>query len=259
MKGQPAGAAYLQGVLSKITDPELKAKAEAVFANALVQTEVGNGVVGQAEIDRQLQDLKAKTDEVEGLKTDLAAREESLTKWHGDLTGWADTNKEFIRLGKAAKEGKVPEPKVVAAAVPEGVLTEEKFQEALKSELGGVLGFAVDQNALTGRHFELFGKMLDIRPLIQHPKIREIGLNGVYELVHADALKAKTEELAKTAEEKIRADERAKVAAGRVDMPYPSPSGVGSGSPLDALKPSGSNELVDAATLEYNRLVAARG
>jgi hypothetical protein len=265
-KGIDTGKAYLAGVLSKITDPELKGLAERVFANATVQTEIGNGVEGQSEIDRQLQDLRTKQEELTTLQATLDDRDEKLTQWHEGLNGWKATNEEYLRLGKAAKDKGITDPAKIGApdpskALPAGVVTEEKLTEVLQREFASLGNFAIEQNDLMRRHLDTFGSLatFDVRALLTHPKIREVGLIGVYDLVHKDALTAKATEKAAAAEATIRKDERAKTLAEQAQMPYVSPSGVASGSPLDALKPSGTNALVDAATVEYTRLQTQRG
>lgn len=254
-KGAQAGQEFLQRVLGKITDPDLKAAAEKVFADATVQTEIGGGVLGQSEIDRQLQELRTKTTDLETKAADLAETETRLNAWHGDLTTWHKDNQEYIRLGKAAKAngGKLPADGEKPAAAAGGV-TKDDLDAALRAELGGALNFNLEQNRLMIAHHEKFGKILDIMPLVQHPKIRELGLEGVYNLVHKEALDAHQAAEDKKREEAIRADERSKVASA---MPYPNPTGSGSGSPLDALKPT-STPVVDEAVAEYHRIQATR-
>lgn len=260
-KGLDTGKSFWQGVLGKITDPEQKAAAEKLLTNSDVMTLVGNGVEGQAEIDRRLQDLTTKTTEIETAKADLDAREDALTTWHGNLAAWRAANTELLELGKTVKAGGTlnPNPKPGSTTPPAGTITADTLKEALQTQAGQFLGYDRDRNQIQREHFSKFKEIIDLAPLIEHPKIAELGLLGVYNLVHKDAL-AKFEADAKKAEEdRIRADERAKVSASMSTMPYPPVTGANAGSPLDALKPvEGTSALVDAATAEYNRLQAAR-
>jgi hypothetical protein len=267
-KGADSGKTFLQTVLSKITDPGLKAQAEAVFANAAVQVEIGNGVEGQSEIDRQLQDLRTQTQGLDTRKTELDQREARLQTWHGELTDWRAQNLELVKVGSAAtkagwKPGDPPagDPGADPAKgkLPPGVVTQEQHDEYVRNTEQAFLGFQAEQNTLMRDHFTKFGEILDLTPLLRHQQVRELGLRGVYSLIHKDALVAKEAEAAKTAEEKIRADERAKVlAAQATQLPYPL-TGVGAdSSPLAAVGKTPAGALVDAATEHYNRLQAGR-
>jgi hypothetical protein len=263
-KGIETGKAYLQQVLGKITDPELKAQAEKVFASAQVQTEIGNGVEGQSEIDRRLQELTTKTTELDTKRVELDEKEGTLAKWHGDLTGWREANNALLELGKQAKaKGFNPAAPAgtppASGEPPAGTLTEDKLKEALTAQAGDFLGFERDRQRLTREHFSKFKEILDIDPLLQHPQVRELGLAGVYALVHKEALAKLTDDTKKAEEERIRADERSKVLASNQQMPYPPVTGSNAGSPLDALKPpEGGGPLVDNAVAEYNRLQQVR-
>lgn len=264
-KGQAAGQAFLQSVLSKISDPGLKQQAEQVFANAAIQTEIGGGVLGQSEVDRQLQELRTKETDLQTKTAELDDRETRLTTWHDQLTTWYGEKKDLMEIGAEAKKAGFDPKNPNANAgkggkveLPANVVTEDKLNEIIAGERSSFLGFSLEQNQLMKRHYETFGKLLDVEPLLRHPEIKNRGLAGVYEIVHKDALEAKATNDQKAAEDKIRADERAKVLAGN-QMPYPLPTGAGSGSPLDALETKGNAPVVDAAVAEYARLQAARG
>lgn len=260
MKGQAAGQAFLQQVLSKISDPGLKAQAEAVFANAQVQTEIGGGVAGQAEIDRQLQELRAKETDLTAKATELDTRQAGLETWHGDLNTWAEKHAALVALGKKASDakwdGKTPAaPPNGEVKLPDNMVTKDDLSAVIAQERSAFLGYDLEKNNIQREHFKTFGALLDVEPLIRHPQIKELGLDGVYQLVHKDALAAKAKEATDKREAEIRADERSKVAT----LPYAIPTGAGSGSPLDVLTPAGTQPVVDAAVAEYNRLVTARG
>lgn len=262
-KNLAAGKTFLAGVLAKLPEG-LRGEATKVFEDATLQAEIGTGVLAQSELSRQLDDLRTKTDELNTKKTELDEREQSLTAWHEQLTGWHATNKTALdEYNRLKKEGKLPggggNPDPNAnRSVAEGTLTEEKLAEQIKMQNAAFLGFEVDRSRILREHFQRFNEIVDVEPLLRHPQIKEVGLVGVYELVHADRLKKHKEDAEKAAEERIRADERQKVLAANQQMPYPTPTGVGSGSPLDALEANKKEPVVDAAVTEYNRLQQQR-
>lgn len=251
-KGLDTGKAFIQGVLSKITDPELRASAEKTFANEAVLTEIGNGVEGQSEIDRQLRDLKAKTDDLTAKQADLDDRETKLDTWHTNLTGWYESNKEKLAAPVVPKTGTPTGEK------PASGLTAEQMAESIASQNAAILGFARDQNRIEREHFQKFGEIPDLDPLLHHPKIADLGLMGVYALVHKDRLDTWTAAQQKAHDDKIGAEAVKTYQASQAQMPYPSVAGAGSGSPLDALTANKSQPVVDAAVAEYTRLQAER-
>lgn len=260
-KGIAALTEFLSGVLEKITDPDQKRKAEETIATLTAMQPVaqalGDGVAGQAEIDRQLQTLKSQQEELNTLKISLDDRDTRLGAWHTELTGWYSENKTALEAAKGKSNGNpTPDKKV---EVPPGVLTEEQYNERTGGLQAAFLGFSRDQNLITREHYMKFGEIVDLEPLLKHPQIATIGLVGVYELIHKERLDKWKTDADKAAEEKIRLDERQKVQASMAQMPYPSVTGVGSGSPLDALQPANKpDSVVDAATAHYTRLQAER-
>lgn len=266
-KGATAGSAFLTGVLAKLP-PEDRVKGEAALetlralGGGTVVAAVGDGVLAQEEFSRQADQLRTQKETLDAQQADLDSREAGLTDWKDQLTDWHTRNKAAIQEAHRLKAGGAPTPgadPVKKVDPPVGVLTEEQYQERQAQEHASILGFARDQNVIQRQHFAKFGEIVDLEPLIRHPQVATLGLLGVYDLVHKDRLAAHTEKTAKDAEEKIRADERQKVQAANAQMPYLTPTGVGSGSPLDALKPAGNQPVVDAAVLEYNRIIAERG
>lgn len=261
-KGLDTGKSFWQGVLGKITDPEQKAAAEKLLGNATLMTELGNGVEGQSEIDRQLQKLRTQEEELTARVTELDQREEGLRTWHTDLSAWREANKAAIERGMKARsadgngDGK-PGMKPGETPPPAG-LTEEQFKEHMVGERAAFLGFERDRQRLTREHFERFKEIVDIDPLLQHPKITEVGLLGVYELVHKDRLDKFKTDAQKAHDDSVAAEAVRKHQEAQAQMPYPPPTGAGSGSPLDALTTGAKDSVVDAATQHYNRLQAER-
>jgi hypothetical protein len=261
-KGIDTGTAFFKGLLSKITDPEQRAAAEKLLANPTVMTEIGNGVEGQAEIDRQLSALRTQNEELTTRATELEQREGGLTEWHERLAKWHKDNKaaieEAARLKADPNYRPNANPNPAPNPAPPTGFTEEVFAEKMQGERAAFLGFSRDQNLLTRQHYAKFSEIVDLEPLLRHPKIAEVGLVGVYELVHKDRLDKWKTDTDKAAEDRIRADERQKVLESQAQMPYPPPTGAGSGSPLDALTPGNKDSVVDAATAHYARLQAER-
>jgi hypothetical protein len=263
---------FIQQVLGKITDPGLRTQAEAVFANPVVVADLDDGVAGQSEIDRQLHDLKVKTDAATQLKTDLDTREADLQKWHDGLTKWRGDNEDLVKLGVEAKKANWkpgdPPPQTGGRGngdpntLPAGVVTEETLRATLGGFESSVLGFAADQNLLMRQHYDHFKEILDVTPLIKHPQIKDLGLVGVYNLVHKAALDAKAKETQDAHDKKIADEAVAKFRAEQsTQLPYPLASGPGSGSPLDGLNAkvdAAAGSLVDRAALEYQRLQQGR-
>ena len=257
-KGIDTGTAFFKGLLGKITDPEQKAAAEKLLANPALMTEIGNGVEGQAEIDRQLAKLRTDGEALETRQTEIDQREGGLTEWHERLAKWHKDNKAAIEAGALALKGEKPVPNPTPNLEKPAGMTMEQFEEHMRGERASFLGYSRDQQSITRDHFDKFKEIVDLDPLLKHPRIAEVGLLGVYELVHKERLEKHKTDAARTAEETIRADERRKVLEGQAQMPYPPPTGAGSGSPLDALTPSVKDNVVDAATSHYNRLQMER-
>jgi hypothetical protein len=255
-KGLDTGKAFYQGLLGKITDPEQRAAAEKLLANPTFLTELGNGVEGQSEIDRQLQTLSTQREDLETKQTELSTKEQSLQTWHEELTGWYGDNKALLAAAKTG--GKTVTTPTTTVEAPKGMVTEDALRETLGTTQAAFLGFQRDQNRLQREHYGKFGEILDIEPLLLHPQIAQVGLIGAYEQLHKDRLAKHAEDAKKAAEDLIRADERTKVLQGQAQMPYPPVTGAGSGSPLDALAVGKPDSVVDAATAHYQRLQSER-
>lgn len=259
-KGAAAGSTFLAGVLAKLPEADRQKGKEALDAlqalgGGAVIAAIGDGTLAQEELSRQLDSLKTRQEELDDLKAQLDARDQQLTTYHGQLSDWYDKNKEALDKVKAHPT----DPGKKKDEPPPAGLTADALEERIRLEQAGFLGFSRDQNRLQREHFAKFNEILDIEPLLVHPDVGKVGLVGVYQLVHKDRLEKHAADAAKAAEDKIRADERAKVQAEQAAMPYPLPTGVGSGSPLDALTGDGKKDsLVDAATAHYNRLQQER-
>lgn len=258
-KGLQAFDDFMAGILAKITDPDQRRKAEEGVATlkqvAPVVQALGDGVAGQSEIDRQLQTLTAQRDDLTTRQADIDDREARMQTWHTELSNWYADQKAALARAKAHPP--TGDPAADPAAKPSG-FTEDTFTERIGTERAAFLGFSRDQNQITREHFTKFGEIVDLEPLLKHPSIGQVGLLGVYELVHKARLTDWTTKQATAAEDTIRADERQKIQAQMASMPYPTPTGAGSGSPLDALTVGKKDGVVDEAAAHYSRLVAER-
>lgn len=259
-KGTTTGSAFLTGVLAKLPEADRQKGADALatlqaLGGGTVVAAVGDGVLAQDEFSRLTNDLKTKQDELEARQQELDQRDAGLAQWRTDLAAWQATEKTKLDAALKAAGG-VREPAKVEP--PAGVVTEEKLQEILAGERASFLGYDRDKTQITRDHFAKFGEIVDLEPLLRHPSIAQAGLLGVYELVHKDRLQKHQTDATAKHEESIRADERRKVLEQQASMPYPNPTGSGSGSPLDALTVGKSDSVVDAATAHYQRLQAER-
>lgn len=254
-KGLDLGKQFFQGILSKITDPEQRKAAELLMTNEAVLTDIGSGVAGQSEIDRQLQAATTRQAELDALAATITDETSRLTVWRGQLDAWYTANKDAIDKGKSgAKPGTEGTPTVT----PQG-LTDAQLNDRFVTERQAFLGYDRDRGQILRQHFTKFNEIVDLEPLLLHPKVGEIGLLGVYGLVHKDRLEAFETDRVKKAEDAIRLDERQKVQATMASMPYPSVTGAGSGSPLDALAVGKGDSVAEAAAAHYNRLQSERG
>jgi|SRR5688572_13055417 len=264
-KGLDAGKTFLAGVLAKLP-VEVRGNVEALMADPTFVTTIGEGTLAQQEFSRLTNELATTRTELETQTAALAEREAGLESWHGELNTWYGANKQLVEEANAARKANGGKPPVAAPAggpagngnPPASGLTEEQLEQRISQERAGFLGFQRDQNLLMRQHFTLFGEVLDIEPLLTHKQVGELGLQGVYQLVNKERLdKARTE--AQAAHDKKVADEAvAAYATKQAQMPYMPPTGVGSGSPLDALKVGTPDALVDTAVAEYNRLQLER-
>lgn len=262
-KGISAFEEFTAGVVARITDPDQRRRAEESIATLKTITPVaqalGDGIAGQSEIDRQLQTLSSQRTALETQQQELADQEARLSQWHGQLTDWhAQFLTEQQRLRQnGGQPNSGGNPAATTPQLPKGVITEEAMGEVITRERQAFLGYQRDQNAITREHFDKFKEIVNVEELMMHPKIQQLGLVGVYREVHKARLDQYEADAQKKREDEIRADERAKTLQGQAQMPYPSPTGAGSGSPLDALGGQ-SSSVVDSAVAEYNRLQLER-
>lgn len=264
-KGAAAGKSFLAGVLAKLS-PEDRQKGEEAWktleglGGGTVVAAVGDGTLAQDEFSRQSDALKTQAEALEAQKQDLDQRDQSLQAWHVELNDWYGKVKGRLAAGKPSGNGNGdPDPKPGDKPVPSAVaLTEEAYTEKIGQERAAFLGFSRDQNLITREHYQKFGEIVDLEPLLRHQQIGQVGLLGVYELVHKDRLEKHKADAQAAHDKKIADAAVQQFRESQATMPYPTPTGAGSGSPLDALTVGVKSPLVDAATAEYTRLQAER-
>ena len=185
-----------------------------------------------------------------------------MPAWQQQLGDWREKHVAALEEWKTMKQQGGGNTGGTGTAKPAGAtavgLTEEQLNERLAAERAAFLGYDRDKNLLLREHFSRFNEVPDLDALIQHPQIANLGLKGVYELVHKDRLAKHQADQQAAYDKKIADAAVAQYQQTQAQMPYPSPTGAGSGSPLDALKPAAGSALVDDAVAHFHRLQAER-
>jgi sulfur transfer complex TusBCD TusB component (DsrH family) len=274
------GQAFIAGVLAKITDPDARAQAKAVFDHAAAKdavTLIGDGVLARADyskhmdaINKQDQELKAKLAETSTLydrnstwyQTNKAALEEYPTL-KAELerlktSGGGDDDDKDKDKGKP--------PVTVDKKTIEDTIREMMDPLLSERERGYVDVVAFMQD--TGfKHQQLFGAPLVMRELIANPKIgkpvlgqpgRVYSLQDAYdEKYGADVAKKAKEEHDKQIDTEVekRLAERMK----GTNMPFPLRGAAP--SVLDVLdtKEGPAAHTLDTAVAAYESLQAGKG
>lgn len=261
-KAIEAGSSFMAGVFAKISDPEKRAQAEAIFndpsaADALVV--VGAGALAQADINRKYAEIEEK--------------ETTLTEDYHKLNDWYKTKQtdlaEYERLKTAPPRGDQKPPVVDPNAPPpldaSKMVTRDQFDQTMREQQMAAANYLALQNVLTLKHYQDFGEVIDSRELLADKKLggqkadgSVYGLIDAYQTKYSDKL---TERDKKVEEARINklADERvAERMKGIPNQPFPLKA---SPSPLDLLAdPNVKPEqfTADAAAQEYLRLQEAR-
>ena len=273
-KGKDTGSTFLAGILAKLS-PEDRQKGEEVLAqltslgDGSVLGAIGDGVLAQGEFSRQMNELRERTTAVEAERTRLEEVAQQQQYTYEAQTAWFEEKQadlqELDRLRKAGGSGGGngngngnPNPRPSDPQVPKG-LTGEDLEAFRRDITSAFLGYDQDKNDLIRTHFAAFGTIPDFNQLMQHPKIRELGLKGVYQIVHKDQLDAHVKAEERKREDAIRADERGKIMAQQVSMPYPlaGEPPIEGGSPLDVLT-GVQDQVVDKATAHYQEILRDR-
>ena len=252
-----AGKTLVDQFIAKLPE-ELRGSAAEMFGKPEAQEAIK--FAGESALMRS--DYSRNMDSVAQEKARIANEEARVRNWHAELETWHKGVKDLAVIGEQAKAAgwtaEDPSPTLQtpkAADIPADVVRagdlDAREQLAVK--------YMNVSNRLGIRHFREFGEDLDMDELINDPRVKTLGIQGVYDVKFKDRYdeKAKLSRDADRAkfEAEIRADERKRLA-NRPLTPVPG----GETSPLDALDSSTKPGTVSADDMaaEYERLVAAR-
>lgn len=238
----PVKDAFLAGVLAHVPEAE-RGKAEA----KLIELEEGG--LRQSDYSK--------------LAADAQAEKERFEKLYEANTAWFEEKKtalaeiDPLRAKVTELEGRKP-----TVDLPKDVITEKSLNERLDLMERGAVGFIAEANALTMKHFQQFGEILNMQELLADKRVQTIGLQGVYADKFKDQIKAKADAAeavrAEALREEGRVAERTKYANR---APYPV---VGNEpSALDGIEAARAGEQpkvksVEDMSAEYARLGGAR-
>lgn len=222
-----SGQAFLNDVLAGIPEDKRGAIAATLEDAPELIAAIGAGALRQADYSRSM-------DRVKTIETEQKT--------------WWEANQPLVELGQKAKTaGFDPtKPGVTPPALPDNVVLRDDLDQRER-----------DYAALTTwmtttgmKHFQDFGEVIDFSTLMRDPRVKEVGLKGVYDAIaqpkYQEKAKAATE-----AEILRRVDEGVAQRVKTLHNPNAPTSPLPQGSPLDALAPvdtKGGNvdEFVDA-------------
>jgi hypothetical protein len=255
---EAAGKALVDQFVAKLPEA-LRGSAAEMFSKPEAQEAIK--FAGEAALMRS--DYSRNQDQVAQEAARVATDKARVEKWHSDLAAWHQANKDRLALGEeAAKAGWTPDtpnPNPLQTPKPADLPADLVRSADLDAREQTAVDYIEASADLRFKHFQTFGEILNVRELIKDPRVRELGIQGVYDARYKDRLDAKAKdsrdaEWAKR-EAEIRADERKKIG----NRPL-TPVG-GDLSPLDALespdKKPGTASVEDMAA-EYERLVSAK-
>lgn len=272
MAGKAAdyGKTFMAGVLAKITDPDKRAQAEAVFsdpaaAEALVA--LGAGALAQSDINRTYA-------EIEEQKTALTADYEKLNTWYATRQADFEIVDSLKKAGKWSDKGPIggdPNPPKPGEGAPpvdtSKFVSIEDFNKTMHKEQMAAAGFLALQQTIGLQHLQHFGEVIDTRDLLNDPNLGKqrpdggvYGLQDAYNTKYAAQLTERSQRLEHERIEKLANDRVAEKMKGMPHLPIPLKGGQG--SPLDLLEGNAEFKpdpnLAQTAAEEYARLQAAR-
>lgn len=240
---------FLAGVLAKVPEAS-RAQVQAALEAPEALSVIGDGVIRQEDYSRNMNALAEST--------------KKNNDYYAELQGWHTTNKELVELGKVAKAagGTIPvvDPNK-PAPTGKADITKADVDSMLDAFGRDAAGFVAATQTLAMQHMHKFGEVLDLRPLLEDKRIKELGLQGVYTDVFKDKLAAKEAEATAKATATLRAEIEAQVRREFADKQIPGGITPSTGaSPLDVLSATidPTKHTAEAAAQEYNRLGAAR-
>jgi hypothetical protein len=253
------GSTFLAEVLAKLPEAE-RAKAQEVFAGAAAEAALvalGEGALRQSDYSRASNEIRQKEAEVDTYK--------------GQLDTWFAEKKPILEEVEVLRAKVAGQPPVVPPVVPPAApafdpskfVSPEALTKTLEATERGALQFIIESNKLAQQHFKDFGEPLDLAPLVQHKQVQQLGLDGVYRLVHAEQIATRATAAADAAREAIRKEEREKLQAEMARAQTPYPVRGNEPSTLDAIEAARAGtaptiRTIDDMANEYIRLGGTR-
>jgi hypothetical protein len=243
-------------VLSALDKPEA---AEAVkFAE--------EGAKRQSDYSRTMDEarsaLAAKQRDLDTLATDVKAQQAQTAAWHEELAAWHASNKAALdagwkALGKKPGNGDDAGDPAARPDLPPDVVRRADMDKYITEREMGAARYMHTVIPLALTHMKEFGEVLDFEALMRDPKLKDLGLLGVYEASVAERRKAAA---VKAEDARVNAKVEERLAAERKrGIPPPYPVSSMDVSPLDALKPADAAPgVVDDAVSLYDDLVRKR-
>lgn len=226
----------------------------------LPEDERGKAEAGLEEIEK----AQLRQEDYSRLSNETAAEKKKFEDLYGSNVTWFESKKaELAELDDLRKKvtGGTGDPAKPVVATPTAV-TKEEFEATLAATERGALGFIAESNALTLKHYQQFGEILDIRELLADKRIQQIGIQGVYADRFKDQIKAKVDAAQATRDEALRKEGEERVRATQRGQHQAYPVRGNEPSTLDALDAVGGKapavKSVDEMAGEYERLGTTR-
>lgn len=228
---------FLAGVFQHVPEDRREVVREALVTSPEALNYVAQGVLRQDEFSRHKDALATKQTELDT----LIARNRT---WYEENKPKVDRANAILEAGGGNDDDLPLDPaggrRPVTPQVP--ALTKDELDQRVANSEQGAIKFFAKQNALVARHFREFGEVLDLEPLLNDPKLYQVGLESLYNDTFKDRYDAK----AKATLDKQLADAKAAGAAeaeaafhARLAAagPYPTPHALAAASPtIETLK-----------------------
>ena len=261
-KALDSGKSLAEAVLAKLPE-SLREQAKAALlapeaSEAL--TLLGDSALARSDYSRQMDEIRAKTEELKAQEDTLLADHKNLTDWYAEKKAVIDKYPSLSAIEQElakARGGNVPPPVEPKPTVP-GLTREEIDKLLMERDLGyaDALALGIDVGA---QHLHTFGEPPDMRSVIGLAKQKRISLEAAYQEKYGDKLaeRAKADEAARI--QKLVDEKYAEKLKQHADQPFPLRNREP--SVLDVIadpnrKPS--DYTAEAAAAEYERLQAAR-
>lgn len=247
----------LQVLETLYPDPTVRAARQEELGETGLVT-LGSNVLRQDDYSRNMNELGTQRTAAETAKAEAEALYASNKAWFDQKQ---EELADYARL-KAGGGNPNPNPDPAKTGDPK-VVTVESLAATIAATEQGAVAFFTELNTLSLQHFQQFGEVLDTQKLLTDKRVQQIGIRGVYADQHKAQLDQRADKLRLEAEEKIRADERQKIAVSQASQHHPYPVRGNEPSTLDRFERAADQApkvaTVDDMANEYARLSAARG